>query len=903
MDGVLAFLHHLAAPSARDGLTDQELLRRFSRERDENAFVTLLQRHGPLVFRVCRGVLPGSHDAEDVFQAVFLILARKAGSLGQVRSLEGWLHTVTVRLARRLRARQHRERHEPILAEPRAEPADLSWREAQSVLHEEIERLPASYRQPILLCYFLGLTRDEAAGRLGWTAGTLKGRLERARKLLHRRLQRRGISLAILATVVTPPLTRAAVPALLEAATARATLAVTLHAEPLRSAVSPRVARLVDLGLHGGMRGFAALVLLVTLLGAVGWACLAAGRETPGPPLEKSSAPLPREMKRTPTDKMGDALPAGAVARLGTLRLRHLDRVFGLAFAPDGKTLASASHDHTAAIWDTRTGRLLHRLRGHRYAVDCVAYSPDGRLLATGSSDCTVRVWDAASGRMLRTCEGHTGWVNTLGFLPDGKRVVSGSFDFTVRLWDVNTGKEVQRLPAFDKEVLRLACAPGGRLLAVVIHGDTLQLWDHEQKKCLRSFRGDHPCFSPNGQTLALADGKTLELRDVATGKLLRAWTDHARDVESVAFSPDGKTIASGEWRNQGTVRLWDVETGRCRQRWPGHDGGTFALAFSPDGRRLASAGGDLRVCLRDTTTGEEVPALPGHASGIGSLSASPRGPRLVSAGWDETLLFWDVDRGRVLRSIATGHRPVGNVLYSPDGKYIATFGTDSDFCLWDAETGKLVYRRDRRGMIAFAPDGRSLVINEHGKLSIWETATGKTLRTLDGVGFQSIAFSADGKQLAAGLSGNRVAVYDLATLKEVRAIQLPVSEDKHQPAMAFVAFAPDSRTLAFGNEHGEVHLWDTVRWKSLGTLADDSGGVIAVAYSPTGRLLATATWNGTVTLWEVASRKAVFRCRGHESSIRALAFLEDGKRFVTGSSDSTLLVWDVAEALSRPQR
>src|SRR5262249_35545729 len=298
MDGVLAFLHHLAAPSARDGLTDQELLRRFSRERDENAFVTLLQRHGPLVFRVCRGVLPGSHDAEDVFQAVFLILARKAGSLGQVRSLEGWLHMVTVRLARRLRARQRREPHEPVSDEPHAEPADLTWREAQAVLHEEIERLPSSYRQPILLCYFDGLTRDEAAGRLGWTAGVLKGRLERARRLLHRRLQRRGISLAILATVVAPPFTRATVPALLEATTVRAGLAVALGAAPLRSVVSARVAHLIDLGNRSGSGRFAAVALLLSLLSGIGWVCLAsAPTDPPRPSREKPFVPPPGAAK------------------------------------------------------------------------------------------------------------------------------------------------------------------------------------------------------------------------------------------------------------------------------------------------------------------------------------------------------------------------------------------------------------------------------------------------------------------------------------------------------------------------------------------------------------------------------------------------------------------------------
>src|SRR5262249_53369416 len=189
-------------------LPDAELLRHYLATRDESAFAALVRRHGPMVFAVCQSVLRRRHDAEDAFQAVFLVLARKAGSIRRPESLSSFLHGVAYRMSLKARADNARRQSREVKA-PFPEPAvsasdDLSWGELRAVLHAELSALPGRLREPLVLCYLEGLTQDEAARRLGWTPATVKGRLQRGREKLRRRLERRGVALtAALAAALT----------------------------------------------------------------------------------------------------------------------------------------------------------------------------------------------------------------------------------------------------------------------------------------------------------------------------------------------------------------------------------------------------------------------------------------------------------------------------------------------------------------------------------------------------------------------------------------------------------------------------------------------------------------------------------------------------------------------------
>ena len=204
---LLRHLRKLATAQRATSDTDRDLLQCFIAG-DEAAFAAVVQRHGAMVLGVCRSVLGHQQDAEDVFQATFLVLARKAGAIRKQESLSSWLHGVACRLALKARSQAGKRRaaNVPAPRQPAASPLDdLSVREWQSILHEELHRLPEKYRTPLLLCYWEGKTRDEAADQLGWARGTLKEQLERGRNLLRSRLVRRGLipSAALFATLFT----------------------------------------------------------------------------------------------------------------------------------------------------------------------------------------------------------------------------------------------------------------------------------------------------------------------------------------------------------------------------------------------------------------------------------------------------------------------------------------------------------------------------------------------------------------------------------------------------------------------------------------------------------------------------------------------------------------------------
>src|SRR5262245_10216951 len=248
LESVLHHVRQLVAEQSAGSVPDRELLECFVARRDESAFAALVRRHGAMVLGVCRRVLRHRHDAEDASQAAFLVLARKAASIRNQQSVASWLHGVALRVAANLKrevARRQR-RQEALMDVPREDAThDVTWREVQVVLDEECQRLPQHFRSPLVLCYLEGKTRDEAARELGWSLGTLRGRLERGRTLLRNRLARRGLTLSatLLGAAVAP--TASAMPAGLAASTAKAA-ARFLGGRAVAGVVSARVVALTD---------------------------------------------------------------------------------------------------------------------------------------------------------------------------------------------------------------------------------------------------------------------------------------------------------------------------------------------------------------------------------------------------------------------------------------------------------------------------------------------------------------------------------------------------------------------------------------------------------------------------------------------------------------------------------
>jgi RNA polymerase sigma factor (sigma-70 family) len=248
---VLGYVRKLAAARKEDDLPDHQLLERFALSQDEAAFAALLKRHGPMVLGVCRSVLHNLHDAEDAFQATFLVLARKAGSIHRREAVGSWLQRVAYHLAADAQAEAARRRalERRAAAMPPADPVlDLTVRELRRVLHEELRQLPEEYRAPLVLCCLEEKSLEEAARLLGWTKWAVKGRLQRGRERLRARLRRRGLELPVglFATALALSSASGRVSAMLADSTLRAAVKVAAGQGVSAGLVSAEVAALVQ---------------------------------------------------------------------------------------------------------------------------------------------------------------------------------------------------------------------------------------------------------------------------------------------------------------------------------------------------------------------------------------------------------------------------------------------------------------------------------------------------------------------------------------------------------------------------------------------------------------------------------------------------------------------------------
>jgi RNA polymerase sigma factor (sigma-70 family) len=901
---VLRHLRRRFGTSDLAGLSDRELLQRFTTRHDEAAFETLLQRHGPLVLGVCRRVLADRHAAEDAFQATFVVLVRRASAIAWRESVAGWLFEVARRIARQARTAAARHPAATEHGETMMHDSPISaaaQRELRDVLDEELQRLPEKYRAPVVLCYLEGKSNVEAARLLGWTKGTVSGRLARARDLLRQRLARRGWGPAagLAAPVLAGATLPSAVPAALADAATRAALQTTSGAA---SALPAGVALLAN----RAVRDMAAtrlrilgMALLALAAVGTGIAVLAQPADTEQPVAAQAPDPAgPPAEEAPPTDRYGDPLPAGAFLRLGTLRFRHELLIHSLAVAPDGKSIASGGSGHAVRLWDAATGKELRRFPHGGEALD-VAFAPDGKSLAF-TSHPHVLLCDAATGKELQRFTGHTNGICGVAFAPDGRVLASASHDKTVRLWDTATGKELVQCQGHEGTAWKVAFFPDGKMLASAGLDKTVRLWEASTGKELARLEGHtgEVCgvaIAPDGKTLASGSSdKTVRLWDVAAARELRTLAGHQGHVNAVVFSPDGKTLASGS--NDSTIRFWDVATGKEQRRIEGLRSFAKALAFLPDGHTLASGGvWGSAVQFWDVATGKEVRAKGGHEGIIWSVRFAADDRTVYSVSADRTCRVWSAANGEEVRRVDVRMRSG----MSADGELVASWtGPPSAIRLWDVTTGE--EQRPFEGEVTlpwsltFSPDSRLFASACQEGVVLWDMGTGRQLRRLGSPqeAGPMLAFTPDGKALLTGVPGEKgdaLALWDVGTGKQLR--RFPGGERGSNA----VAFSPDGKMLAAVGEGREepIHLWEVASGKELFQLSGHTAAVFGLAFSPDGRLLASTSEDKTVRVWELASDRAVKLLRGHQDGVLAVAFSHDGTTLATGSSGEILL-WDL---------
>ncbi|MEO3808608.1 hypothetical protein ABGB17_06370 [Sphaerisporangium sp. B11E5] len=418
----------------------------------------------------------------------------------------------------------------------------------------------------------------------------------------------------------------------------------------------------------------------------------------------------------------------------------HNRIVHGVAFSPDGRTLASAAEDGVVRLWSVPGGRRIASLVAHpgenrdkdgAYIALGVAFSPDGRTLASSGTDMSVRLWDVASHRQLAVFNGHEGAVPSIAFSADGAKLVSSSEDRTVRLWSTMTPRQTEP-PIMDHSFYAgVAVTLDGRVFADSVGDGVVRIWDAVGHRLTEELRGHSGLvygitFSRRGNMLATSDERGVVLLwDMTTRRRAAAFNDHDEQVFGLAFSPDGATLATAS--DDGTVRLWDTKShGQLGALLAGHGAEVRSVAFSPDGRLLASASLDATIRVWDVESHREVSVMRGHAGDVDTVTFSPDGRFLASSGEDRNIRIWSAQTYRQVGGPMTGHSgTVWNVAFSPDGQTLASAGFDNTVRLWDvrsrSELLKLTGHTEVLRQAVFTSDGSRLITAaDDGFVRVW---------------------------------------------------------------------------------------------------------------------------------------------------------------------------------------
>lgn len=941
LDALLLHWNRCVASTVSDG----DLVRSYLEDHAEEPFRLLVERHGRMVLGVCRHRLGDPHAAEDAFQATFLLLARRASSICRPESVAAWLHRTAIRICTKARraAMRRRLREVPFSAGVPSEDScstSLTTSDVLLALEEEVERLPERYRTPLLLCYWQGMTQAEAARSLGCSEGSVKASLERGRKRLAQRLTQRGLAPR---AILVAPLAAAMVP--------RELLARTVALAPEGAAVPTGVAMLVK-GMPTALASWSRYVVgaLVTAaalaLGAGATRVLQRGEAPPQPAVPQA--------ERKPAAK---PLPEGAIARIGSPRLRHAGEVAAMAFSTDGRWLASASpddNDRSVRVWDLADGAEKLRVpievnSNETYVMHravAVGFSKDGQHLRVIDFR-SYRVIDRATGRQVLQHRFHEkappqgqGWMDPSHVIGAALSPDRSTYSIVRRngeliLGDAATGK-VRRTIAQGYvthqnrfySCLSLTFSGDGRRVCIPIGDDPMKIFDTATGKVISTLTlkqnalwasaflkgGDEFVYVAKEGIKDGAKGSgVVEVVNVADGKIVRQIPVEL-SAQCLAVSPNEKLLAVGN-AQRFCVQLLDPATGKEIHRMPRFLS-EVRLAFSPDSKMLAGVSYySGSVTVWETASGKR---LPSSADGVGYSPGFDRDGRLV-VQVDRRRQILDWETGRVLRDLPVAYGLHNNVAYSPDHRLKAYhdmlkpedwkpekgFPISVREAATDKEISRLIGNTDYCVQMVFTNDSKRLVtMSQDAVIRLWDIATGKELwseKQLAGTRYRGSGeplLTADDRRLAIVWPRSQremeLRVWDLATKKRIAAIPTPYL------FFGGISFSPDGKFLAGGGNERAANSEDkgtVFVWDvDAGKVCRKLGhspGEIPCQFAPDSRTLLTVDPTGLIRIWELSTGQERFHITGHHGRTGA-HFSPDSTLIAGWSNEAPVLIWDV---------
>jgi WD40 repeat protein len=541
---------------------------------------------------------------------------------------------------------------------------------------------------------------------------------------------------------------------------------------------------------------------------------------------------------------------------------KHSAWVESLAFSPDGKILASGSHDQTIRLWDIQTGQCLQVIIGHTSGIQSLAFNYDGTTLASGSIDRTVRLWNIQTGQCLQVLQGHTNNVSFVSFHPINEKLITASTDNTVRLWDILNSECLQIFNIHINWLLAIALSHDGKTLVTGSDRNSVKFWDIETGRCIKILPDYNSlvwtvAFSKDDQNLVTgSEDNTIKIWDIDTGECLQTLREHEQRVWVVDFDRDNNTLLSIS--EDKTIKLWDISSRRCLKTLEGYSNWILSLAFSADGKKLASSFQDHKVRIWDIETGKCSLILEGHDNLISSIAFAPQHTlnnfsndlsncMLASGSDDNTIKIWN-HQGECLKTLR-GHKAwVYSVAFIPQGEILASGSRDNTIKLWHWQAGECLH---------------TLLGHE------------KTVK--------SISFNSEGSILVSASDDKTIKIWDVNNQSCLKTLK------GHQDRIDCVVFNPNGNTIASAGCDRTIKLWNVNTGECLHTLPAHTQRIRAIAFSQDGSVLASCSNDRTVKLWDANTGEQIKTITGHDKPIWTVAISPDDNILASGGEDEII--------------
>ena len=593
------------------------------------------------------------------------------------------------------------------------------------------------------------------------------------------------------------------------------------------------------------------------------------------------------------TDSLGDALPAGAVQRLGTLRMKYNSGVTDIAYLPDGRGLVA--NGANLDVWDLGAGTIETTYKPTGSSVAFLNLSRDGqRLLFISGGD--VVEWNIAEQAIVHRFPTNQAGVVSVCYSPDETRVLtSGRTPPTVKEFDLATGDEVISITGTAAQFYKAVYGPGGKTAFVGTGFETvLAHYDLTTGALLNEWFKDYCaydlCLSAD-ETRLLVGSRTMASEWEVDGykELRRFKGHHGGAVNGLIYCREPEQILTGS--RDGSIRRWDRTTGEILLRWFPHESYATMIRVSPDGSKVLSYGARL-VAESHVTTGKPTVEWERHVGSVEACAWMPDGVRAVSASSDGTLRVWDTQTGKSLRTITGANLGAWSLAVSPDGARAAAGCKDGvlrEFSLADGELlremkGHLGYVR----AVAYTSDGSRLFSSaDDGSVRIWEAGATEASSVFSGHrgGVLAVAVNADDTLVASGGRDGTVRIWNPADGSAVQVMQ------GHRGWVECVAFAAGGREVVSTGRDGRLLRWNTESGELTGEIAVGPW-LRALAVAPDGQRVYVSGDDATITGWDVATGEQVTSVKGHEAGVNDVTVSPDGSALLSSSADTTLLVW-----------